>query len=116
MFAPGVARAVPQTLHQHVTDQRSDNGNDKIFPGEDVTQIPYQALVVPAGGAFHLTHQKVGIKQENDESDFDYGSPNTILHIAVCSFGLVRPGDYTSLRNKRLPFSLRRSELYRPRE
>jgi hypothetical protein len=46
-------------------------------------QIPQETLVAPASGAFHLAHQKVGIKQKNDEADFDDGSPDIVLHVAV---------------------------------
>jgi hypothetical protein len=46
-------------------------------------QIPQEAFVAPASGAFHLAHQKIGIKQKNDEADFDDGSPDIVLHVAV---------------------------------
>jgi hypothetical protein len=59
-----------------IANQCGNDGDDEIRDSEDVSNREDQALAVSAIRPRKLSHQEIGIEQENYESDLDRGSPH----------------------------------------
>jgi hypothetical protein len=72
----------PQKFEQAVADHGSGGGDGKIGQGEDIAQRPDDSPSNPNARALELSHQEVGIEQEDDEAYLDEGGPEIFLHSA----------------------------------
>jgi len=61
-----------QVLEHYVADERGDQGDYQVGDGEDVLEGEGHGFAVGVGGG-ELTHQQIGIEQEDNERDFDDG-------------------------------------------
>ncbi|MGP8174693.1 MAG: hypothetical protein ACLP7O_09125 [Terracidiphilus sp.] len=57
-----------------IPDQRADYGDNEIRTCKDVVEGERQTLPVPTGNG-EFSHQQIGIKQKDDERNFDHGPP-----------------------------------------
>jgi hypothetical protein len=69
-----------EKFKEEVADESGYGGNFKIRGGKDVADRPGDASLPAHTGALKFSHQKIGIKQEHNEGDFDQGSPGVFLH------------------------------------
>jgi hypothetical protein len=67
-------------LEKNVTDQPGDCGDHKIRRREDICHRPSQPLLLTQSRALKFSHEKIGIKKEDDEADLDHRSPNVLFH------------------------------------
>src|SRR5580698_1096279 len=75
------SQTVPEMFHHQVTDQRSRERDGKIGRGENVVDRPHQTFSPCGSGPCEFSHQEVRIKEEDDETNLDDGSPDTSLHL-----------------------------------
>ena len=61
-------------LNDDIADRGGHDGDGKILDRKDVVQCEQNAFAWPVG-AIELTHQQVGVEQEDDERDLDDRSP-----------------------------------------
>ena len=64
-----------QVFKDDVADRAGEDGDGEILEGEDVVQGDAEGLAC-AVGTVELSHQEVGIEEEDDETDLDYGPPD----------------------------------------
>ena len=70
----------PEKFKEEVADQGGYRGNFKIRGGKDIADRPGETSSLAHAGALEFSHQKIGIKQEHDEGDFDQGPPGIFWH------------------------------------
>jgi hypothetical protein len=63
-----------------IPDEGGDGGNGEIGSGKNISDSPGYAALLPHAGALKFSHQKIGIKQENDKPYFDHRSPGILVH------------------------------------
>jgi len=76
-----------QVLENYVADERGDEGDYEVGGGEDVVKSEGHAFAAGVGGG-KLAHQQVGIEQEDDECDLDYGPENRDTEWTIWGAGL----------------------------
>jgi len=59
-----------EVLEDDVADGGRDDGDGKVLDSEDVDQGDGESFAT-ASGAVELTHQQVGVEEEDDEDDLD---------------------------------------------
>jgi len=59
-----------QGLEDEVGDGGGEDGDGKIGDGEDVAEGDGEGLAA-AGGAVELSHEEIGVEEEDDEADLD---------------------------------------------
>lgn len=64
-----------------VTDRRGGDPDHEILPGEDISECEGKAFALTIG-AGELTHQQVGIEEEQDEGDLD-GRPSDRTEVGL---------------------------------
>jgi hypothetical protein len=69
-----------QKLEQKVSDDCGPGGDGEVAKGENIYQCGDQTATAAEAGALELAHQKIRVKKEDDESDFDYRSPEVFVH------------------------------------
>ena len=67
-------------FNEDISDERGYYGNFKICPGKNISECPDYASLPPHPGAFKLSHQKIGIKEEDNKTYFNQRSPDIFLH------------------------------------
>jgi len=70
----------PKKFNHDIADKPSRNGNREIGRRKNVCDGPSQAHRSASSGARKLTHEQVGIEQEDYEPNLDHGSPDGFLH------------------------------------
>src|SRR6266446_3521384 len=81
----GCLESFSKKFKQDVADERGDHGNCKIGSGKHISDCPSHAPLLPHAGALKFSHQKIGIKQEDDKTDLDQRPPNILLHSNIAS-------------------------------
>ena len=54
--------------------------NLKISNGKNISNRPGKPSLLPHARPFKLSHQEIGIKQEDDKSDLDHSAQHILLH------------------------------------
>ena len=78
---------VAEGFEDYVADECGDQGDGEVCGGEDVVEGECERLALPVG-AGELTHQQVGIKEEDDECNLDHGSEGRDSTLPACGFCL----------------------------
>src|SRR5208282_1160096 len=78
--SPDCLESLSKKFKKDITDERGHHGNGKIRCGKDVSDRPAHAPLLPHPRALKLSHQEVGIKEEDDKSYFDHRSREILLH------------------------------------
>ena len=66
------SKSFAQELKDGVADGGGHDRDDEILPGQDIVKGERKALALPIA-ARELTHQKIGIKEEDNEGDLNAG-------------------------------------------
>jgi hypothetical protein len=66
-----------QILENKISGQCRENGNGEICDCENILERKDQTFAVRAVGTLELSHQKIRIKQESYEPDFDLAPRQT---------------------------------------
>jgi hypothetical protein len=61
-----------QLLEHYVPNECGDEGDYEVGGSEDVVESEGHAFAVGVGGS-ELAHQQIGIEQEDNENDLNYG-------------------------------------------
>ena len=69
----------PKKFKGDVADDRGYRGDFKIGSGKNISDCPSYAPLFLHARALKFSHQKIGIKQENDKTYLDDRLPNTFL-------------------------------------
>jgi hypothetical protein len=59
-----------EELEDKVTDQSGGEPDDEVDGGKDIVQSDGEGFA-PSGGAIELSHEQIGIEEEDDEDDLD---------------------------------------------
>jgi hypothetical protein len=81
----------PQKFEKNVPDQGGDHGDCQIGEREDIPDRPCHAALGSPTGALKFSHQQVGIKEEDDEPDFDQSPPPDVFHRGKDNSAICKP-------------------------
>ncbi len=76
----------PKKFKNKITDKRRNHGNSKISLAENISDCPSKALYAPQTRACKLSHQEIGIKEEDYKTNLDYGAPDILFHSCTLIF------------------------------
>jgi hypothetical protein len=80
---PGCRRGLEflsKEFKKDVTDECGYHGDFKIGNRKNISDCPNDTPLPPHSRALKFSHQKVGIKQEDNKSHLDHRSPDIFLH------------------------------------
>ena len=66
-----------------MSDERGDHSNGKIDPGKNIPDSPRQTPSPLDSGTRKFPHQKVGIEEEDYETNLGYASPDIPVHLSA---------------------------------
>jgi hypothetical protein len=69
-----------QEFKKDITDERGYSGDSKVGSGKDIFDCRGYASLLSYAGTLKLSHQEIGIKEEDDETYLDHRSVDIFLH------------------------------------
>ena len=67
-------------LKQEISDDCGDGRDFQVGGRKDIVNGPHKASLPSHTRALEFSHQKIGVKKEDDESDLNRRSPDMSLH------------------------------------